>query len=483
MAADRRVVGALERALEAQRERLMPCVHCGFCLPACPTYNRLGDEADSPRGRLHLMRAVVDGRVSPTSDAFRRHIDRCLGCRACEPVCPSGVEYGTLLELARDVAGRSRPPAFSTRLMLAVFSSRVWRRLFFLGGRLLRGTRLAAAGARLLPSGGLLGSARFGLAMVAATGPWPASRRWKAAENGRTSHPGDGRAVASAPGGSPLPSPANEAGAAPASPGRLRVGMLTGCVQEGLYSRVNAATRRVLEANGYEVVVVPGQDCCGALHAHGGDLDEARRLARTNVASFEAANVNFVAVNAAGCGAAMKEYGTWLSDDTENGMAARAAALARKTRDVSELLSEAGPRRGAALRVVVAYDHPCHLLHAQRLEQPPLSVLAAIPGLEVRVVEGASECCGGAGIYGLTHPDLGGSIGGDKVRSVLSTSADVVATPNPGCMMQIGAGLRLAGADLGVVHPVELLDESYRRAGYYAPGLSGSREPSHSGGA
>jgi glycolate oxidase iron-sulfur subunit len=485
MAVDPRAVGVVDRALEAQHERLMPCVHCGFCLPACPTYNRLGDEADSPRGRLHLMRAVVDGRMSPASDAFRRHIDRCLGCRACEPVCPSGVEYGTLLELARDVARRSRPPALSTRLMLAVFSSRLWRGLFFLGGRLLRGAGLAALGTRVLPSGGLPGSARFGLAMLAATRTWSASRRWPGGESGTTSNAGDVRSAGTDPdgaGGSPPPSFATGADAASRATSRLRVGMLTGCVQEGLYSRVNAATRRVLEANGYEVVEVRGQECCGALHAHGGDLEEARRLARANVVSFEAAHVDLVVVNAAGCGAAMKEYGTWLSDDAENDMAARAAALARKTRDVSELLSEAGPRRGAPLRGVVAYDHPCHLLHAQRLEQPPLSVLAAVPELQVRVVEGASECCGGAGIYGLTHPDLGGRIGGDKVRSVLAASADVVATPNPGCMMQIGAGLRLAGADLGVAHPVELLDESYRRAGYYARDPSGSREPRPSGG-
>jgi glycolate dehydrogenase iron-sulfur subunit len=212
------------------------------------------------------------------------------------------------------------------------------------------------------------------------------------------------------------------------------------------------------------VVDVPGQECCGALHAHGGALDEARRLARVNVERFDSAAVDVVVVNAAGCGAAMKEYGTLLAGDAA---APRAVALASKVRDVSELLADAGPRRGAPVPCVVAYDHPCHLLHAQRLERPPLAVLAAVPGVEVRVVEGAAECCGGAGIYGLTHPDLGGRIGADKVRSVRAAGADVVATPNPGCMMQIGGGLRLAGAPEGVVHPVELLDESYRRAGYY----------------
>jgi glycolate oxidase iron-sulfur subunit len=245
----------------------------------------------------------------------------------------------------------------------------------------------------------------------------------------------------------------------------LRVGVLVGCVQEGLYGRVNDATVRVLEANGFEVVKVEGQECCGALHAHSGALEGARQLARANVARFEAADVDRIAVNAAGCGATMKEYGHLLSADAEFGE--RASRVAGRVRDVLELLAEVGPREGAPVPCSVAYDHPCHLIHAQGIEAAPLTVLAAVPEAEVRVVEGASECCGGAGIYGLTHPDLGGRIGRDKVQAVRAAGSDVVATPNPGCMMQIGAGLRLGGASEGVVHPVELLDESYRRAGYY----------------
>jgi glycolate oxidase iron-sulfur subunit len=244
------------------------------------------------------------------------------------------------------------------------------------------------------------------------------------------------------------------------------VTLLAGCVQEGLYRRVNEATRRVLVANGYEVVPAPGQECCGALHAHGGSLEGARALARANVEAFEAAGGDFIVANAAGCGAAMKEYGELLADDPD--YAERAAALAGRVRDVSEVLVEAGPRPGAAVPCTVAFDHPCHLLHAQRIQDAPLRVLAAVPGVDVRVVENAAECCGGAGIYGLTHPELGGRIGEDKVDAVVAAGADVLATPNPGCMMQIGAGLLLRGASEGVVHPVELLDESYRRAGYYA---------------
>ena len=237
-------------------------------------------------------------------------------------------------------------------------------------------------------------------------------------------------------------------------------------MQAGLYERVNRATVRTLEANGYEVVAVRGQDCCGALHAHGGDRERAISLARGNVDAFLAADVELVAVNAAGCGAAMKEYGTLLADDPDYGE--RARELSSRVRDVTELLAAAGPRPGAEVRCAVAYDHPCHLLHAQRVERAPLEVLAAVPGLDVRLVPRADECCGGAGIYGITHPDLGGRIGRDKVEAVRSVDAEVVVTPNPGCMMQIGAGLTLEGSREGVAHPVELLDESYRRAGLYA---------------
>lgn len=440
----------LVTAIAGQKDRLLPCVHCGFCLPACPTYNRLGDEADSPRGRLHLMQAVVEGRLDPGSDAFRTHIDRCLGCRACEPVCPSGVEYGTLLEYARETSAAASTPDILTRSLLAVMGSPAARALFFLGGRVMRGTGLASLGTRVLPRRGVLGSARLGLAMLASSGPWKAR---SAVENGTVS-----RAASTT-------TTADRQARAPSR--RSRVGMLTGCVQQGLYGRVNDATRRVLEANAFEVVQVAAQDCCGALHAHGGALDGARALARRNIEAFERAGVEAVVVNAAGCGATMKEYGTLFEHD--DAYRERAARFSRTVRDVTEILADAGPRTGAEVACRVAYDHPCHLLHAQRIREAPLRVLAAIPGVDVHVVENADECCGGAGIYGITHPELGGSIGGDKVRAVCAVEPDAVATPNPGCMMQIGAGLRLEGSSAGAVHPVELLDESYRRAGYYGP--------------
>lgn len=431
----------LSVALDTQRERLLPCVHCGFCLPACPTYNRLGDENDSPRGRLHLMKAVVEGRLDASSPAFQTHIDRCLGCRACEPVCPSGVEYGTLLELARDVATDVKPAGVLTRALLTVMGSAWLRRPFFLGGRLVRASGLAAFGVRVLPGQGALGTVRLALAMLAAS------------ESSRTAS------------SRPVVPPVARNCEADASAELGSVAVLHGCVQAGLYGRVNDATARTLSANGYVICDARGQDCCGALHAHGGDLEGARRLARRNIDAFEAAGTDRVAVNAAGCGAAMKEYGTLLEQDAV--YASRARAFSERVRDVTELLAVAGPRRGAEVLCSVAYDHPCHLLHAQGVESAPLDVLAAIPGVEVRVVQQADECCGGAGIYGMTHPDLGGQIGGDKIKAVRAEQADVACTPNPGCMMQIGAGLRIQGQSGAVVHPVELLDESYEKAGYY----------------
>ncbi len=433
----------LADALASQKDRLLPCVHCGFCLPACPTYNRLGDEADSPRGRLHLMGAVVEGRLDPASDAFQTHIDRCLGCRACEPVCPSGVEYGVLLEAARETAIEARRPGWLTRLLLRVMASPTLSAPFFLGGRVLRATGLAGFLVKILPSAGPLRGARLAMAMLAASEGW--------------------RPPAAA-GGSPASGP-SEASDEAAVGDRGTVGVLLGCVQEGLYQRINEATARTLEANGYTVVPVRGQGCCGALHAHAGSLEGARALARINMNAFRDADVEYVVANAAGCGAAMKDYDVLFEDEPE---AESASAFAGRVRDVTELLAEAGPRPGSEVRCRVAYDHPCHLLHAQGVSQPPLDVLQAVPGVDVRVVVGADECCGGAGIYGLTHPELGGRIGRDKVAAVRAEGAQVACSANPGCMMQIGAGLRLEGDDASVVHPVEILDESYRRAGIYS---------------
>jgi glycolate oxidase iron-sulfur subunit len=240
---------------------------------------------------------------------------------------------------------------------------------------------------------------------------------------------------------------------------RGRTAVLEGCVMPGLFSHTNQATRRTLVVNDYALVESPGQGCCGALHAHAGDLDGARALARNNIAAFEASGAESIAVNAAGCGAAMKEYGHLLHDDPA--WSARASSLAAKVRDVSELLAAAGPKAGAAVPGIVAYDAPCHLLHAQRVSAPPFAVLRAIPSLELAPLADADQCCGGAGIYNLLQPELSRAVLSPKLANISRTAADLVATGNPGCHMQIGAGLQRARSRVRCIHPVDLLDAAY----------------------
>ena len=429
-------------------DKILTCVHCGFCLPVCPTYTRLGDENDSPRGRLHLMLAVVDGRLDASSHAFQLHIDRCVGCRACETVCPSGVQYGALLELAREEVVRAGGTRWHTRLLLAVFARPTLTRVAMITARVVRATGLPALAAKRLPSWRWLRGIRLSAGMLAA------SARWRGLK--RASH--------EAAAGTAVPAVVEGEKLAAAAPHGVAA-LLRGCVQEGLFGRVNEATARVLGANGVKVVEAPNQVCCGALHAHGGDLEGARALARRNIDAFEAAGSEVVVVNAAGCGAAMKDYGHLLEHDPL--YAARAVRMAAAVRDISEVLADRGPRTGAAVGLTVTADAPCHLLHAQGVAKAPAAVLGAVPGLKVVPLRAADECCGGAGVYGMTHPDLGGRIGADKVAAVAETGADVVVTGNVGCVMQIGAGLRMAKLPCRALHPVELLDESYRRAGFY----------------
>ena len=413
-------------------QKLLACVHCGFCLSACPTYTRLGDEGDSPRGRIYLMRAAHEGRLAWDDPAVETHIDRCLGCRACEPVCPASVQYGWLLERARDQIAkqpRSRPGMSSRALLIAYGNTRLSRVVSWLS-RVARDTGIPRFFARTLPH--RLGRVKFANAMLAASSPAqysaPLSRTTPARNDG------------------------------------TKVGVLLGCVQEGLFARVNRATERVLSVNGCEVVPVKGQACCGALHAHSGDLDGARARARHNIAAFERSGVDYIIVNAAGCGAVMKEYGELLEHEPE--WHDRARAFADKVRDVSEFLNGLNLKQGASLDQDITYDAPCHLIHAQRIATAPIDVMRkVIPNAKLVPLPRADECCGGAGIYGLLHQDLGGKILRDKVDAVVTTNAQIVTTPNPGCMMQIGAGLLIHGHDTAVMHPMELLDASYRKAG------------------
>ena len=408
------------------------CVHCGFCLQACPTYVNLEDENDSPRGRLVLMRRMLDGDIALDDPTTAQHIDRCLGCRACETACPSGVPYGELLEATRATMAPVRGVPFVARAVLAVFKHPALLRTALLGARLFRATRLPHLLAPILPA-----RLAFPMAMIASTTP-------------ATLRP---RAVRRAPSASPT---------TPASPTTTTTTAtcLTGCVMSGLFSHVNDATERVLTHNGFALRVSRGQSCCGALHAHAGDLESARELARVNVAAFEQSGADVIAVNSAGCGAMLKQYGHLLHDDPA--WAARAERISARTRDISELLATVGPVAGTtpvALRVT--HDPPCHQMHAQRVVAPPLAVLRAIPGLSLIPLEDADQCCGSAGIYNLVEPDTSDAVLAPKLARITESGADWVATGNPGCMMQIGAGLLRSGSKARVVHPIELLDASY----------------------
>jgi glycolate oxidase iron-sulfur subunit len=369
------------------------------------------------------MRSLLEGTVRPDDPSVQQHIDQCLGCRACEPVCPSGVPYGQLLEATRATLRESRPTPFIAQLILFVFARSWLLRPAMFFSRLLASTPIPTL------FSGVKGRLGFAMAMLASTG--------RSIERGRYN---------------------------PVSRGeRGNVATLRGCVMDGLFNATNQATERVLKVNGYAIVRAPGQQCCGALHAHAGDLETARKLARRNIAAFEKSGAAFIAVNAAGCGAIMKEYGHLLEHDGE--WHARAIAVSSRVRDVSELLAAAGPRPGGALPIRVTYDAPCHLQHAQRVTEAPLTVLAAIPGLELVPLHDSDQCCGSAGIYNLIEPETSDAVLEPKLANIRDTRAPWVATGNPGCLMQIGAGLIRADISARSIHPIDLLDASYAAFG------------------
>jgi len=414
--------------LDAAKSGIDACVHCGFCLQACPTYLALEDENDSPRGRILLMRGLVEGTLAPTDDSVRTHIDRCLGCRACETACPSGVPYGHLLEATRATLAEYERQPLVARVVLGVFRREWLLRPALVGARILRATGVPSLLARLP------GRIGFAMAMLAST------RRDAALRSGAyTTTRDEPRDASSKSGGS--------------------AAVLLGCVMEGLFSETNRATERVLRRNGYAVRDTPGQQCCGALHAHAGDLEGARALARANVRAFDAVGTDVIAVNSAGCGAMMKEYSHLLADDPA--FAEAASRVSARVRDISELLVAAGPSHGGSLPLTVTYDAPCHLMHAQRIVTPPLRVLGAIDGLTLVPLEDADQCCGAAGIYSLVEPETSAAVLAPKLERIERTGARFVVTGNPGCLMQIGAGLRRAGVNARAVHPVDLLDASY----------------------
>jgi glycolate oxidase iron-sulfur subunit len=413
------------------------CVHCGFCLPTCPSYVVLNEEMDSPRGRIYLMDAGHQGRVSLNSTVVE-HFDRCLGDMACVTACPSGVQYGKLIEATRAQIERNhrREPRDG-----------LWREVIF----------------QLFPRKERLRVLAWPLALLHASGAMRLLR-----------HPALGRR---------LPDPRLrmlEQLMPEVSPGdlrrrvpvftpavgerRARVALLTGCVQSVFFAAVNQATARVLAAEGCDVYAPPAQDCCGALALHAGREEAALDWARRAIDVFSERGVDWVVTNAAGCGSTMKEYGHVLRQDPV--YAERAAAFAEKVKDVTEVLAALGPRaRRQPLPLRVAYHDACHLAHAQRVRVPPRDVLRSIPALELLEPAESEICCGSAGIYNLVEPEIAGQLMQRKVRNLLTTQPDAIASGNPGCTLQIRAGLRRVGETVPVLHPVELLDRSIQCSG------------------
>ena len=402
----------------------LDCVHCGLCLPVCPTYRETGSEVSSPRGRIYLVRAVAEGRA-PLGPLLAEEAYLCLGCRACESACPSGVRFGQLLEGARAEVERA-------------------------GLRSGLAKRVEALALReLLPKPRRLRLALDALALIQrlrldrlARGWLPRRLRELVDAAPRVPPRGERR---------PLPALVAAQGER-----RGRVGLFAGCVMPELFGRVNEATARVLARNGFEVVVPPAQACCGALHAHAGDPEFARSLARRNASVFAEADVDAIVVNSAGCGAALREAGDWLPREGE--------ALAAATRDVCEWLDAAGLRPPAGrVEGRVCYDDPCHLVHGQGVREAPRRLLAAIPGLELVHHDDPTRCCGAAGIYSLTHPAMSSAVLARKMRALAAADPDWIASGNPGCLIQLANGASRLGLRAKVVHPVELLDLSYRR--------------------
>ena len=414
------------------RSLLDDCVHCGFCLPACPTYQSWGEEMDSPRGRIHLMRALADGTLALDAEVVK-HFDRCLGCMGCVPACPSGVKYDVLIEETR--------AHIEARYDRGVFDD-LHRDLLFAVLPYPRRLKVLAALALLYARSGLR-------ALVRGSGALRLLPRRLAQLEALMPDVDRGALTARLPAFTPA-----------ASPRRYRVGLVAGCVQRVFFRNVNEATLRVLAAEGCDVVVPEGQGCCGALSLHAGRVEEAAEMAKALMDAFERERLDAVIVNAAGCGSSLKDVGRLFAHDPE--LAARATAFSAKVKDVTEFLASVprvATRRPLAARV--AYHDACHLAHAQRIKDPPRALLAEIPGLTLLEIPDSDQCCGSAGIYNLVNPQSSDEIGRRKAQNVLSVKPDLLASANPGCTLQITRLLAERGAALPMAHPVEILDASF----------------------
>jgi len=416
--------------MDPEREAAhLDCIHCGICLPACPTYQHLGLEPDSPRGRIYLIRAMKEGRVNPAGAPFIRHMQLCLECRACETACPSGVRFSAMMDEARVEIRKHRNAAglFLRRIVFRGILPR--RRILHACFRLLRLYQRCGM-RRLVRASGILRLLPRGLARMEALLP-------------------------------EVPEAAHLAVPAAAQEGvRGRVSLFRGCIMPELFGPVHEATLRVLNRNGIAVEFPEKQTCCGALHLHDGDRESARQLARRNIAAFEKNGSDAVIVNAAGCGAMLREYDALLADDSA--FASRARNFSLRVRDIAEYLDGIGiDPNMRRLQGRVTYDDACHLLHGQGIRDAPRRLLAAIPGLEVVELREADRCCGSAGIYNITQPKMADRILDDKIAGIIRTGASIVASGNPGCLLQIQAGLRAKNLATRVMHPIELLDLAY----------------------
>ena len=408
-------------------ELISRCVHCGLCLPTCPTFAELGVEMDSPRGRIRLMKNVHDGRLDADSAAFADHMAKCLDCRACETACPSGVSFGKLMEAARSQVVAARKPGLAQAIV---------RRVAF-RGLITSPTRLA-----LFARFGHLSKRLGARAVLRLVGLRRLAELLDLVPD-------------RAPTSAPLP-----ARYAAIGPKRGTVALFTGCVMRAAFSETNAATARVLARNGIEVLVPDAQTCCGALHAHAGERGDARVLAKRNIEVLEPLAVDAFIVNAAGCGANLKEYG-WLLKD-QPGWAERGERFSARVKDASEYLAAVGlAEPPGPVRATAAFDDPCHLIHGQKISAQPRALLAAIPDLVLVPLAEADWCCGSAGTYNVTQPELAARLGHRKAQHIVRSGAAMVVTANPGCQMQIEAALRREGSRVPVVHLMDLLDRAY----------------------
>ncbi len=408
-------------------EKSMACIHCGLCLSSCPTYLETGNENDSPRGRIYLMRAIQDGRLA-LGDSAVRHIDLCLGCRACEAVCPSGVQYGALLETTREHIEKHHERSVWQRFLRRIAIEQIFpfperMELALVPAKWLKKLRLTS----FLPK-----FARGALALI----------------------PDDASSTV-------LPQESPATGQAR----RGRVGFVSGCVMSVMFGETNAASMRLLNRAGFDVVTPPEQGCCGALYAHGGNLEQARAAARRNIEVFERLNVDAIIINAAGCGSTLKEYGHLLHDDPA--WAARGVAFSSKVRDLTEWLerfpmtNDQGPMTRSESSPAVTYHDACHLAHAQRIEKAPRKLVRAVAGAAFVELPESNVCCGSAGSYNLTEPQMAERLQQRKTENILKTGAKTVVTTNPGCLLQIRAGLRKAGAhDVEVLHIADYLERA-----------------------